>query len=58
GVFESHVLSQQHAEAWVENGRVRVLSVKSSNGTFVNGDRLGPEGVESDPYELHSDDIL
>ncbi|KAJ7821923.1 SMAD/FHA domain-containing protein [Mycena olivaceomarginata] len=58
GVFESRVLSRQHAEAWVENGRVLIRDVKSSNGTFVNGDRLSPEGVESEPYELRSDDIL
>jgi hypothetical protein len=27
GVFESRVLSRQHAEAWIEGGRVRVLNI-------------------------------
>ncbi|KAK7038372.1 hypothetical protein R3P38DRAFT_2905731 [Favolaschia claudopus] len=58
GVFESRVLSRQHAETWIENGRVLIRDVKSSNGTFVNGERLSAEGAESDPYELRSDDIL
>ncbi|KAJ6619166.1 hypothetical protein B0H10DRAFT_1188780 [Mycena sp. CBHHK59/15] len=35
-----------------------IRDVKSSNGTFVIGERLSPEGTESDPYELRSDDIL
>lgn len=32
--------------------------MKSSNGTFINGERLSPEGLESDPYELKSDDVV
>lgn len=35
-----------------------IRDVKSSNGTFVNGERLSLEGAESDAYELRSDDIL
>ncbi|KAJ7057334.1 hypothetical protein C8F01DRAFT_1372035 [Mycena amicta] len=71
GVFESRVLSRQHAEVWLElpagdgeggmgKGKERVLirDVKSSNGTFVNGERLSLEGVESAPWEVRSDDIL
>ncbi|KAJ7625482.1 hypothetical protein FB45DRAFT_921552 [Roridomyces roridus] len=58
GVFESRVLSRQHAEAWVEGDRILIRDVKSSNGTFVNGERLSVEGQESEPYELRSDDIL
>ncbi|KAJ7642325.1 SMAD/FHA domain-containing protein [Mycena polygramma] len=58
GVFESRVLSRQHAEAWVDGGRMLIRDVKSSNGTFVNGERLSLEGAESDAYELRSDDIL
>ncbi|KAJ7223856.1 SMAD/FHA domain-containing protein [Mycena haematopus] len=58
GVFESRVLSRQHAEVWVEDERMLIRDVKSSNGTFVNGERLSLEGAESDPYELRSDDIL
>jgi pSer/pThr/pTyr-binding forkhead associated (FHA) protein len=35
-----------------------IKDVKSSNGTFINGERLSPEGLESDPFELLSDDII
>ncbi|KAJ7821935.1 hypothetical protein B0H14DRAFT_2371032, partial [Mycena olivaceomarginata] len=56
-VFESRVLRRQHAEAWVENGRVLIRDVKSLNGTFGNGERLSLEGVESDLYELRSDGV-
>ncbi|KAF7305586.1 Monocarboxylate transporter [Mycena chlorophos] len=76
GVFESRVLSRQHAEVWFEpagsaegdeqadnaagkgRGRVMIRDVKSSNGTFVNGERLSPENVESGAFEVRSDDIL
>jgi pSer/pThr/pTyr-binding forkhead associated (FHA) protein len=35
-----------------------IRDVKSSNGTFVNGERLSQEGVESEPYELKSEDTV
>ncbi|KAF9463266.1 hypothetical protein BDZ94DRAFT_1259519 [Collybia nuda] len=58
GFFDSKVLSRQHAEVWEENNKIYIKDVKSSNGTFINGDRLSPESVESEPYELKSDDIV
>jgi len=74
GFFDSKVLSRQHAEVWEEAHKVLPLfsynlsshsfqqifirDIKSSNGTFINGERLSPEGVESDPYPLKSDDIV
>ncbi|OSD07875.1 hypothetical protein PYCCODRAFT_1357554 [Trametes coccinea BRFM310] len=58
GYFDSKVLSRQHAEVWEENGKIFIKDVKSSNGTFINGERLSQEGLESDPYELHTDDIV
>ncbi|KAF7312958.1 Monocarboxylate transporter [Mycena kentingensis (nom. inval.)] len=58
GVFESRVLSRQHAEVWLSDGKVLIRDVKSSNGTFINSTRLSPEGVESEPWEIRSDDIL
>ncbi|KAJ7127223.1 hypothetical protein C8R43DRAFT_858651, partial [Mycena crocata] len=57
GVFESRVLSRQHAEAWVEEERMFIRDVKSSNGTFINGERLSAEGADSAACELRSDDI-
>jgi pSer/pThr/pTyr-binding forkhead associated (FHA) protein len=38
--------------------KIYIKDVKSSNGTFINGERLSPEGVESDPFELKNDDIV
>ncbi|KAJ6460994.1 hypothetical protein C8R45DRAFT_912475, partial [Mycena sanguinolenta] len=58
GYFESRVLSRQHAEVWEEGGRIWIKDVKSSNGTFINSERLSLEGRESEPNELKSDDIL
>ncbi|KAG9311491.1 hypothetical protein JVU11DRAFT_7687 [Chiua virens] len=58
GYFDSKVLSRQHAEVWEENGKIFIKDVKSSNGTFINGERLSPEGVESEPFELKNDDIV
>ena len=38
--------------------KIFIKDVKSSNGTFINGERLSPEGLESEPYELKTDDIV
>ncbi|PPQ86426.1 hypothetical protein CVT25_003654, partial [Psilocybe cyanescens] len=54
GFFDSKVLSRQHAEVWEEGGK----DVKSSNGSFIYGERLSSEGHESDRFELKSDDII
>ncbi|KAF5315418.1 hypothetical protein D9619_007619 [Psilocybe cf. subviscida] len=35
-----------------------IKDVKSSNDTFINGERLSSEGHESEPFELKSDDIV
>ncbi|KAF5324127.1 hypothetical protein D9619_011079 [Psilocybe cf. subviscida] len=58
GYFDSKVLSRQHAEVWEEGGKIFIKDVKSSNGTFINGERLSSEGHESEPFELKSDDIV
>lgn len=58
GYFDSKVLSRQHAEVWEENGKVYIKDVKSSNGTFINGERLSAEGVESEPCDLRTDDVV
>ena len=59
GFFDSKVLSRQHAEVWSErNGKIWIRDVKSSNGTFVNGNRLSPENRESEPQELREQDTL
>ena len=38
--------------------QIFIKDVKSSNGTFINGERLSAEGLESEPFELKSDDIV
>ncbi|KAJ3713787.1 SMAD/FHA domain-containing protein [Lentinula raphanica] len=58
GYFDSRVLSRQHAEVWEEGNKIFIKDLKSSNGTFINENRLSPEGLESDPVELHSDDVV
>ena len=59
GFFDSKVLSRQHAEIWADrNGKIWIRDVKSSNGTFVNGQRLSQENKESDPHELREGDTL
>lgn len=59
GFFDSKVLSRQHAEIWAEKtGKIWIRDVKSSNGTFVNGQRLSPENRESEPQELRENDTL
>ncbi|TFK47669.1 hypothetical protein OE88DRAFT_1636459 [Heliocybe sulcata] len=58
GYFDSKVLSRQHAEVWEEGGKIFIKDVKSSNGTFINSERLSGEGLESEPFELKTDDIV
>ncbi|KAI1321062.1 hypothetical protein EDD11_008643 [Mortierella claussenii] len=58
GYFDSKVLSRVHAEVWSENGKIYIRDVKSSNGTFLNGKRLGPESVESEAFVLNQNDRL
>ncbi|KAK0525752.1 hypothetical protein OC835_005510 [Tilletia horrida] len=56
GFFDSKVLSRAHAEIWSRDGKIYIKDVKSSNGTFINGERLSAEAQESDDFELHSED--
>ncbi|KAF9350873.1 hypothetical protein BGX34_000949 [Mortierella sp. NVP85] len=58
GYFDSKVLSRVHAEVWSEGGKVFIRDLKSSNGTFLNGRRLCPENVESEPFALNQNDQL
>ncbi|RKF65600.1 putative fha domain-containing protein [Golovinomyces cichoracearum] len=59
GYFDSKVLSRQHAELWADkNGKIWIRDIKSSNGTFVNGNRLSAENKNSEPHELEAHDKL
>eukprot|EP00124_Ichthyophonus_hoferi_P005858 Ihof_evm1s999 gene=Ihof_evmTU1s999 len=57
-VFQNKMVSRNHAEIWLENGKVFIRDTGSSNGTVVNGVRLSASGEESDPVELHTGDHL
>ena len=46
--FDLKVLSRQQPEIREEGGKTYAKDVKSSNDTFINGERLPPEGVESE----------
>lgn len=58
GFFDSKVLSRQHAEIWCDKSRIFIKDVKSSNGTFVNGQRLSNECEESMPVEIKNYDEI
>ncbi|KAF8538004.1 hypothetical protein BDD12DRAFT_886361 [Trichophaea hybrida] len=60
GFFDSKVLSRQHAEVWADKhtGKVWIRDIKSSNGTFVNSQRLSQENQDSEPHELRTEDVL
>ncbi|CAG9812525.1 unnamed protein product [Phaedon cochleariae] len=54
-IFDCKVLSRHHALLWYENGKFYLQDTKSSNGTFVNNNRLT---AESENHELSSGDIV
>jgi len=57
-VFDSKVLSRSHAEIWADDNKVFIKDTKSSNGTYVNDERLSPGGMESAPRQLKTGDKL
>ena len=57
-IFDCKVLSRNHALLWHENSKFYIQDTKSSNGTFLNGNRLGKSNDDSAPYELSSGDIV
>ncbi|KIL55930.1 hypothetical protein M378DRAFT_90088, partial [Amanita muscaria Koide BX008] len=58
GYFNAKTLSRQHAEVWEYGGKIFIKDLKSSNGTFINGEQLSQDGFQSEPFELKSDDIV
>nr|CAB3266368.1 sarcolemmal membrane-associated protein [Phallusia mammillata] len=57
-VFDCKVLSRNHALLWYENGKFYLQDTKSSNGTFVNNQRLSKASEESPAVEVNSCDIV
>ncbi|KAJ3274221.1 hypothetical protein HDV01_003294 [Terramyces sp. JEL0728] len=58
GYFDAKVLSRVHAELSFSKNSVWIQDLKSSNGTFVNGERLSEEGMLSALKPLRSGDLL
>uniref|UniRef100_A0A8D8YRV3 Sarcolemmal membrane-associated protein n=2 Tax=Cacopsylla melanoneura TaxID=428564 RepID=A0A8D8YRV3_9HEMI len=58
GIFDCKVLSRNHALIWYYNGKFYLQDTKSSNGTFVNNQRLSKTNEESPPHELCSGDVV
>jgi pSer/pThr/pTyr-binding forkhead associated (FHA) protein len=58
GYFDSKVLSRKHAEVWADRSGKIWIKDKSTNGTFVNGQRLSDENKDSDPHEIREQDVL
>ncbi|XP_046354351.1 sarcolemmal membrane-associated protein-like isoform X20 [Haliotis rufescens] len=58
GIFDCKVLSRHHALLFYENGKFYLQDTKSSNGTFINNQRLCKGGEESPPREIFSGDLI
>ncbi|XP_012270970.1 sarcolemmal membrane-associated protein [Orussus abietinus] len=57
-IFDCKVLSRNHAQLWYDSGKFYLQDTKSSNGTFVNNQRLSSSGFESSAREVSSGDIV
>ncbi|NXX89381.1 SLMAP protein, partial [Centropus bengalensis] len=56
--FDCKVLSRNHALVWFDHKTGKVRDTKSSNGTFINSQRLFFFFEESPPCEIMSGDII
>ncbi|XP_070405571.1 sarcolemma associated protein a isoform X8 [Nothobranchius furzeri] len=58
--FDCKVLSRSHALVWFDHktGKFYLQDTKSSNGTFINSQRLSRGSEESPPCEVLSGDII
>ncbi|KAG7813467.1 hypothetical protein KL921_001013 [Ogataea angusta] len=54
GYFDSRVLSRNHAELFIRDNKLYIRDLKSSNGTFINDEKLEPHKE----YELRLGDKL
>ncbi|XP_008547496.1 sarcolemmal membrane-associated protein [Microplitis demolitor] len=57
-IFDCKVLSRNHALLWYNAGKFFLQDTRSSNGTFVNNQRLSATGSESAAKEVCSGDIV
>lgn len=57
-IFDCRVLSRNHALLWYSGGKFYLQDTRSSNGTFINNQRLSSSGSESAAEEVCSGDIV
>ncbi|KAJ1364463.1 hypothetical protein KIN20_024563 [Parelaphostrongylus tenuis] len=57
-IFDCKVLSRNHAVLSYRNGGFFLRDTKSSNGTFVNNERLAVTGEESEARQIFTGDIV
>ncbi|KAL2725357.1 hypothetical protein V1478_008030 [Vespula squamosa] len=57
-IFDCRVLSRNHALLWYSGGKFYLQDTRSSNGTFINNQRLSTSGLESAAEEVCSGDIV
>ncbi|XP_047370913.1 sarcolemmal membrane-associated protein [Vespa velutina] len=57
-IFDCRVLSRNHALLWYTGGKFYLQDTRSSNGTFINNQRLSTSGLESAAEEVCSGDIV
>uniref|UniRef100_A0A7I5EBJ6 FHA domain-containing protein n=1 Tax=Haemonchus contortus TaxID=6289 RepID=A0A7I5EBJ6_HAECO len=57
-IFDCKVLSRNHAVLSYRNGGFFLRDTKSSNGTFVNNERLAVTGEESEARQIFTGDII
>lgn len=57
-IFDCKVLSRNHAVIWYGDGKFFIKDTGSSNGTFINNQRLSSGSIISEPFEVCSNDIV
>lgn len=57
-IFDCKVLSRNHAVLWYCDDKFYIRDTGSSNGTFVNNQRLSQTCLQSDKFEICSGDIV
>lgn len=57
-IFDCKVLSRNHAVLWYSDDKFYIRDTGSSNGTFVNNQRLSQTCLQSDKFEICSGDIV
>ncbi|KAG8687703.1 hypothetical protein FRC08_011845 [Ceratobasidium sp. 394] len=59
GLFACQWMSRNHALVWGgPDGKILIRDTRSSNGTWINGNRLSGKGEKSERFTLQSHDIL